>query len=186
MDAVLSGLRACGERRSWTTDSKRGCRGGDLHAADIAGIFDGSMLTVDERTRRWRNLGAAVSSFRASSASGPDNPGSARTDDETLPDRLRSTREISDLRVLLEVHRGTLTPSPLMTNWQTGNRSVPGASGEGGEWIAAAVGDEQFAEIGEQRAVLLAAGGGGRQRAFGESLAVVALGAEGDFAVDDR
>jgi hypothetical protein len=44
---------------------------------------------------------------------------------------------------------------------------------------------DQFAEIGEQRAALKAAGGGGRERAFGESLAVLALGAERDFSVDD-
>ena len=65
-------------------------------------------------------------------------------------------------------------------------RSVRAASGERGEWIAAGVGDDQLAEVGEQRAALLAAGGGGRERAFGESLAGVALGAERHFAVDDE
>src|SRR4051794_24123599 len=67
-----------------------------------------------------------------------------------------------------------------------GKRSVPGASGERWEWIAAVVGGDQVAEIGEQRAALQAAGGGGRERALGESLAVLALAAERDLAVDDR
>jgi len=40
------------------------------------------------------------------------------------------------------------------------------------------VGDNQVAEIGEQRAVLQAACGGGGERAFGEALAIVALAAE--------
>ena len=66
------------------------------------------------------------------------------------------------------------------------NRSVPAVSGERGERVAAGVGDDQLAEVGEQRAALLAAGGGGRQGTFGESLTVVALGAERHFAVDDR
>jgi hypothetical protein len=48
------------------------------------------------------------------------------------------------------------------------------------------VGGDQVGEIGEERAALKAAGGGGREGAFGESLPVVALGAERDFAVDDR
>ena len=48
------------------------------------------------------------------------------------------------------------------------------------------MGGDQVAEVGEQRAALEAAGGGGGECAFGESLAGVALGAEGDFSVDDR
>jgi hypothetical protein len=48
------------------------------------------------------------------------------------------------------------------------------------------VGSDQFAEIGEQRAVLESAGCGGRESAFGEALTVVALGSEREFSVDDR
>jgi hypothetical protein len=48
------------------------------------------------------------------------------------------------------------------------------------------VGGDQFAEVGEQRAALQSAGGGGRQGTLGESLTVLALGAEGDFSVDDE
>ena len=44
---------------------------------------------------------------------------------------------------------------------------------------------DQFAEVGEQRAVLLAAGDGDRERALGEAFTVVALGAEREFSVDD-
>ena len=43
---------------------------------------------------------------------------------------------------------------------------------------------DQFAEVGEQRAVLHAAGDGGGQGSFGEPFAVLALGAEREFSVD--
>jgi hypothetical protein len=43
-----------------------------------------------------------------------------------------------------------------------------------------------FAGDFKQRALLLAAGRGGRERALGESLAVVAAGAVGELSVDDR
>ena len=48
--------------------------------------------------------------------------------------------------------------------------------------------DEEFAEVGEQRAALQAAGGapGVGEGAFGEPFARVALGTERDFSVDDR
>jgi hypothetical protein len=59
-------------------------------------------------------------------------------------------------------------------------------SGERGEWITACVGGDQFAEVGEERAALLSAGCGGRERALSKPLAVVALGAEREFSVDDR
>ena len=59
-------------------------------------------------------------------------------------------------------------------------------SGERGERIAAVVGGDQFAEVGEQRAALHSAGGRGGEGAFGEPLAVCALGAEREFSVDDR
>jgi len=55
---------------------------------------------------------------------------------------------------------------------ETCNRSVAG-SRERGERIATGVGGEQFGEEVEQRAVLLAAGRGGGERALGESLAIV-------------
>ena len=41
-------------------------------------------------------------------------------------------------------------------------------------------------DVGDQRAALKVAGGGGRERTLGESLTVLALAAERDFPVDDR
>jgi hypothetical protein len=48
------------------------------------------------------------------------------------------------------------------------------------------VGGDQLGEVGEQRAALKAAGASGRESSFGESFTVFALGAERDFAVNDR
>jgi hypothetical protein len=52
------------------------------------------------------------------------------------------------------------------------NRSVLG-SGERGEGIAAVVGGQQFGQVCEERSVLLAAGRGGGEGAFGEPLAAL-------------
>jgi len=48
------------------------------------------------------------------------------------------------------------------------------------------VGGEQFAEVGEEGAVLQAAGDRCGEGSFGEPFAVVGLVAVGEFAVDDR
>jgi hypothetical protein len=45
---------------------------------------------------------------------------------------------------------------------------------------------DQFAEVGEQRAVLHPACDGGGEGAFGEPFTVLALGAEREFSVDDE
>jgi hypothetical protein len=46
---------------------------------------------VGERTQRWRNLRDLISLFRAANASGPDNPGSVSSDDESAAVFQRAT-----------------------------------------------------------------------------------------------
>jgi hypothetical protein len=46
---------------------------------------------VGERAQRWRNLRDLISLFRAANASGPDNPGSVSSDDESMAVFQRAT-----------------------------------------------------------------------------------------------
>lgn len=63
--------------------------------------------------------------------------------------------------------------------WYAFTPPVWGGSEQGGERAAGLVGGEQFAEVGEQGAVVQAAGDRGGEGSFGESFAVVGLVAVG-------
>src|SRR5215218_555173 len=78
----------------------------------------------------------------------------------------------------------SLSDVPMDT--KTVSVQAPAGSGQRGDGIAAGLGAEDVAEVGEERAPLEAAGERGGEQPLDRALALLGLAAERELAVDDR